>query len=86
MFDKIKQMKQIMDLQNQMKQEKAEAEKDGVRVVVNGKLEVEAIYLNPNLTPQQQEKSARDCVNDALRKVQMSAAQKMMNLPGFWLQ
>lgn len=85
MFDKIKQMKQLMDLQNQLKQEKTEAEKNGVKAVVNGKMEVELIMLNPNLSCGEQEKLVKECVNEAMHKMQMAMAMKMSQMPGFGL-
>lgn len=85
MFDKFKQMKQLIDLQNQLKQEKAESEKNGVRVVVNGKMEVEMITLNPNMPPSEQEKLVKECVNDAIHKMQMVMAMKMSKMPGMGL-
>ncbi|MDD5146770.1 MAG: YbaB/EbfC family nucleoid-associated protein [Candidatus Pacebacteria bacterium] len=85
MFDKFKQMKQLIDLQNQMKQEKAEVERNGVKVVVNGKMEVEEVRLNQQMAPQDQERIVKDCINEAAKQVQMKMASKMSNMPGFGL-
>jgi len=83
MFDKIKQMNQLRELQKKLKEEKAEVEKDGVKVVVNGKMEIEEISLNPELDNKRQEKAVKNAVNDALRKVQIIAAKKMKDMPDF---
>lgn len=80
MFDKIKQMNKLRELQKQLKEEKAEAEKDGVKVVANGKMEIEEIFFNPALDNKRQEKAVRNAINDALRKVQISAAKKMKDV------
>jgi DNA-binding protein YbaB len=85
MFDKFKQMKQLIDLQNQMKQEKAEVERNGVKVVVNGKMEVEEVRLNQQMAPQDQEQIVKDCINEAAKQVQMKMASKMSNMPGLGL-
>jgi len=77
MFDQLKQLAQLKSLKEKLEKERAESEKDGVKVVVNGKMEIEEVRLNPNLDLQSQEKAVKDCVNDAIKKVQMSAAQKM---------
>lgn len=77
MFDKLKQLKQLKDLQDKLGQERMEVEKDGVKVAVNGKMEVEEIILNPVLSKEQQEKTVKDCINDAMKKIQYSAAQKL---------
>ncbi|HAM39617.1 MAG TPA: hypothetical protein DCP53_09540 [Elusimicrobia bacterium] len=85
MFDKLKQLKQLKDLQNVIAQEKAEAGKDGVRIVINGKLEVESVQLNPALDKEKQENILRDCFNDAIKKINYSIAQKMAKMPGMGL-
>ncbi|MDD5144834.1 MAG: YbaB/EbfC family nucleoid-associated protein [Candidatus Pacebacteria bacterium] len=82
MFDKLKQLKQIKDLQDALKNEKAEVEKEGIRVSVNGKMEIESIELNPGLDKESQERIVRECVNEALKKVQMIAAQKLYHMKG----
>lgn len=85
MFDKIKQMNQLRELQKKLKEEKAEVEKDGVKVIANGKMEIEEVFLNPELDNKRQEKAVRNAVNDALRKVQIAAAKKMkdVDMSGF---
>jgi DNA-binding protein YbaB len=85
MFDQLKQLKQLKDIQDQMKKERAEAEKNGVRVTMNGKMEIEEISLNPELGIEQQEKAVKDCVNDATHKVQMNLAKKMSQMGNFGL-
>jgi DNA-binding protein YbaB len=81
MFDQLKQIKQLKDMQDKLSQEQAVVEKDGIKVRVNGKMEIEEIVLNPGLEIKQQEKIVKDCVNEALKKVQMSAAQKLFQMP-----
>ena len=83
MFDKIKQAKQLLELQNQLKKERVESEKGGVKVVINGKLEVEEIILNPSLEIKKQEELIKDCFNDVVKKMQMKLAQKMAGMQGF---
>lgn len=79
-FDQLKQLKQMKDLQDKLSQEQAVVEKDGVKVSVNGKMEIEEVILNPNLSKEQQEKAVKDCANEAIKKVQMSAAQKLYQM------
>lgn len=83
MFDKLKQLKELKDLQDSLSKEKIEVEKNGIRVVVNGKMEIEQIKLNPELTIEEQEKKLQECINDAMKKIQMAAAQKMSGLMHF---
>jgi DNA-binding protein YbaB len=83
MFDKLKQLKQLKDLQAALSLEKVENENRGVKVIVNGKMEIEQIQLNPELQKEDQEKVLKDCINEAMRKIQMIAAQKMSQMGGF---
>ncbi|MFA5742772.1 MAG: YbaB/EbfC family nucleoid-associated protein [Candidatus Paceibacterota bacterium] len=85
MFDQLKQLKQLKDIQDQLKKERVEIEKNGVTVVMNGKMEIEDITLNPELGIEQQERAVKDCVNDAVRKIQTNLAQKMSKMGNFGL-
>jgi len=85
MFDKLKQLKQLKDLQDSLSQEKAEVEKEGIRVVVNGKMEIEEVKLNPELSKEEQEKALIGCINEAMKKIKIMAAQKMSQMQGIGL-
>jgi len=78
MFDKLKQLHQLKKLKDVLEKERREVEKEGIRVVVNGKMEIEEIKLNPELSVERQEMIIKDCINSAMRQIQMEAAQKMM--------
>jgi DNA-binding protein YbaB len=80
MFEKLKQLKQLKDLKDSLEKEKIEIEKNGIKIIMNGKMEVEEIELNPTLTKNEQEGVLKDCFNDAMKKIQMIAAQKMMQM------
>jgi len=82
MFDKLKQLKQLRDLQNALGKEKLEFEKNGIRVTINGKMEIEEIKLCTETEISKQEKVLKDCINDAVRKMQFKVAQKMSEMPG----
>jgi DNA-binding protein YbaB len=79
-FDQIKQIKQMKDLQEKLGQEKVTIEKEGVKVSVNGKMEVEEIILNPSIVPQDQQEIVKECVNDAMKKVQTQAAKQFLQM------
>jgi DNA-binding protein YbaB len=79
-FDQIKQVKQMKDLQEKLGQEKITVEKEGVKVSVNGKMEIEEIVLNPSLNTQDQQKIVKDCINDAMKKVQAQAARQFLQM------
>lgn len=80
MFEKIKQLKQLKDLKDSLEKEKFEIEKNGTKITMNGKMEIEEIKLNPVLAKDEQEAVLRDCLNEVMRKIQMMAAQKMMQM------
>ncbi|MCX6764866.1 MAG: YbaB/EbfC family nucleoid-associated protein [Candidatus Nealsonbacteria bacterium] len=80
MFEKIKQLKQLKDLKDSLEKEKFEIEKNGTKITMNGKMEIEEIKLNPALAKEEQEIILKDCFNEAMKKIQMIAAQKMMQM------
>ncbi|MBZ1356347.1 MAG: YbaB/EbfC family nucleoid-associated protein [Candidatus Nealsonbacteria bacterium] len=83
MFDKLKQIKQLKELQASLKKERVEVERLGVQVIINGGLEVEEITINPSLSKEEQEKLLVDSINEAIKKIQVIAAQKMSGISGF---
>lgn len=82
MFDKLKQLKKLKDLQDDIKKEKFDTEKNGVRVVMDGTFNVEEVSLNPNLSQAEQERAVREAFNENLSKIQSSVAQKFSGLSG----
>jgi len=80
MFEQLKQIKQIKKLHNALQEEKVEIEKQGIKIVLNGRLEVEEMVLNPQLQKEDQEEILKECFNEAIRKIQMKVAQKMANI------
>jgi len=80
MFDKLKQMKELKDLQGQLKKESYDIEKNGVRLVMNGGMELTEIRLNPELSQEQQEQAIMQAYNELIRKVQMAMAQKFQGM------
>ncbi|MFA5051603.1 MAG: YbaB/EbfC family nucleoid-associated protein [Patescibacteria group bacterium] len=93
MFDKIKQLKELRDQANQMKemlsQESVVGEGGGgkVSIVMDGNQEVLSAQIDPSLlnveSKEKLESYAREAVNDAVKKVQRVMAQKMQSMPGF---
>jgi DNA-binding protein YbaB len=83
MFEQLKQLKKLQEIQSALKNEKIDYEKNGIKIVINGKLEVEDIKLNPALSATAQEGALKDAFNDAMKKVQMAVAQKMQSMGGF---
>lgn len=85
MFDKLKQFKQVKDLQNALAQERVVIEKEGIKIVITGKLEVESVQLNFLLEQEKQEKIVRDCFNEAIKRINLQIAQRMSKMTGLGL-
>ena len=83
MFDKLKQIKQLKELRDSLSQEREEIEKEGIKVIINGKMEIEDIQLNPDLSIEEQEKILKGCINEAVKKIQMVLTSKMSQMSGF---
>jgi DNA-binding protein YbaB len=84
MFDKIKQGKQLLDLQSQAKKLQQELatvedsyENHGVRVKVSGDQKV--LYIEKNGVRQEDIEKA---VNEAFKSVQKKVTQKMLEMEG----
>ena len=67
-------MKKIKDVIDKVRKE---AEVNGVRVVMNGKMQIEEIILNPSLDQEQQSRAVKDCVNTALAQIQQEIATEI---------
>ncbi len=80
MFDKLKQIAQLKEMESKMKEETMTVENNGTKIVINGKFEIEEIVLNSSLSVEEQQKILKDSINEAVRKVQMSMAQKFASM------
>ena len=78
MFDQLKQLHQLQKMKAVLEKERKEVEKEGVKVVVNGKMEIEEIQLNPQIGIEKQEKLVKDCINEAMKDIQKQATAKML--------
>jgi DNA-binding protein YbaB len=82
MFDKLKDLKKLKDLDSSLSRERMESEIDGVKVIVNGKAEIVEITLNMELGKEKLEKATKDCINDACGKAKMVMARKAAEVSG----
>ncbi len=80
MFDQMKQAKELYRLQKELQKESFEVEEEGIKVIMNGKMEIEEISLNKEIEGSEQERILKNCFNEVIKKVQMFAAQKMQSL------
>lgn len=80
MLDKLKQLGQLKSIQDEMKAQRFEAEREGIKVVINGSLMVEEVVLNNQVPTDQQNEAVKDCVNEAIKKAQQDMAQKLSGM------
>jgi DNA-binding protein YbaB len=87
MFSKLKQLKDLRDqakkMQNALGGETITSEKNGVKVKMNGNMEVIELNVNLDLSKESLENILKDCVNDAMRQTQKLMARKMQEMGGF---
>jgi DNA-binding protein YbaB len=82
MFDKLKQLQQLKDLDSQLGRDILEKEISGVKVVVNGKSEIISISLNPELSKEKQEEALKECINSVCHEAKMIMAKKAAQISG----
>ncbi|MDP2821021.1 MAG: YbaB/EbfC family nucleoid-associated protein [bacterium] len=76
MFDKLRDLKKIKDIQDSFKKERFDAEKDGVKISMNGNFEVEEIILNPDFNNEKNQEALKQNFNDLVKQVQMNLAKQ----------
>jgi len=76
MFEKFRQLAKLKQIQDSLSRERVEAEREGVKIVLNGKMEVERVELNSELTKERQEIILKECFNEASSKLRTILAQK----------
>lgn len=69
-------------MQNALSGETTTVEKGGIKVVMNGNMEIASISINENLAKDSLEGMLADCVNDAIKKTQRLMARKMQEMGG----
>ncbi len=86
MFNKLKHIKdlrsQAKTMQNALSQESVTVEKGGVKVIMNGNMEITSITINDELAKDSLEGMLTDCMNEAIKKTQKIMAQKMQEMGG----
>ena len=80
MFDKIKQIQQLKTMQSALKKEVVTIKEQGVKITINGNLEVQEIVLSPDLEKEAQEQILKNSFNKAVKQVQMKMAQQFSGM------
>jgi len=91
MLDKIKQLGQLRDQVNSLKNDLAleivEVEKDGIKLIMNGNQEIISLFIPEAMPKEELEKKLPEIFNDGIKKVHRLIVAKMQagnfNLPGF---
>ncbi len=77
MFEQLRDLAKFKKIKDSLEKEKKEIEKRGMKVVMNGKFEVEEIKLNPEIDLKEQEKILKECFNEAIKEIQKEAIFKI---------
>jgi DNA-binding protein YbaB len=87
MFSKLKQFKdlrsQAKTMQNALAEEHVTEEKNGVKISLNGNLEITEVILNESLSKSAQEETVKSCINSAIKRAQRIMAKKLQDMGGF---
>jgi DNA-binding protein YbaB len=87
MFNKLKQLKDLRDqakkMQNALAGESVIAEKSGVKVSMNGNMEITNVSIAGDLDRATLENAFKVAANDALKQTQKIMAKKMQEMGGF---
>lgn len=78
-FDILKNFGKLKELHDKLSNEKIVIERDGIKLVMNGKMEIEDLVLNPELPVVKQQQILKQCFNTAVREIQMALFKKISN-------
>jgi DNA-binding protein YbaB len=86
MFNKLKQFKDLRNqaktLQNALAQESVEYEKNGVKIIMNGNMEITKLTINAETPKDKLENILTDAVNEIIKRAQKVMAKKVQDMGG----
>ncbi len=86
MFNKLKQFKDLRNqaktLQNALAQESVEYEKNGVKITMNGNMEITNLSINAEISKEKLENILTDTVNEIIKRAQKLMAKKVQDMGG----
>lgn len=86
MFSKLKQLKDLKSqakvMQDALAQETVTEEKGGVKISMNGNMEVLSVVIADGLTKKMIEDAAKSCFNESIKKAQRLMAKKLQDMGG----
>jgi len=80
MFDKLKQIAKLKEIQSRIKNEFVTVERDGVKVTMNGELVVQDIVLNSEMETPRQAQILKELLNEAAKKIQEKIKDQFVGL------
>lgn len=87
MFNKLKQIKDLRDqaktMQNALAKESVTVERGGVKIEMNGNLEVTSLSIAEGASKESTEKNVKEAMNEAVKKTQKLMAAKLQEMGGF---
>ena len=86
MFNKLKHIKdlrsQAKTMQGALAGESITVEKNGIKIVMNGNMEITEISIDENLEKENLENLLTSSINETIKKVQKLMAKKMQEMGG----
>jgi len=86
MFNKLKQFKDLRNqaktLQNALAQESVEYEKNGVKIIMNGNMEITKLAINTEAQKDKLENILTETVNETIKRAQKVMAKKVQDMGG----
>jgi DNA-binding protein YbaB len=86
MFEKLKQLKDLRDqaktIQNALAGVMINEEKNGVKIAMDGNMNVKSIALEKEMSKEELEKVLPNVFNEAIKKAQRAMAEKMKGMGG----
>ena len=79
MFENLKNLAKLKQMQDAFKKERMTVEKRGVKVTMNGNFGVEEVILNPELSIEEQQSTVKEALNEARESIQKKLAQSLMS-------
>ncbi|OGF24005.1 hypothetical protein A3H09_03995 [Candidatus Falkowbacteria bacterium RIFCSPLOWO2_12_FULL_45_13] len=86
MFNKLKQFRDLKNqaktLQNALAQESVEYEKGGVKVVMNGNMEITELIISPKTAKEALPRLLTEVINETIKRAQKTMAKKVQEMGG----
>lgn len=86
MFNKLKQFKDLRNqaktLQNALAQESVDYEAKGVKITMNGNMEITKLNINTDAPKEKLENILTDAVNETIKRAQKVMAKKVQDMGG----